>query len=128
HCQRGAEARLVADGDEDVQLAPSQLGVGGLVALDAFCFEEFEGEILALLVAELGHPLLERHIVRHRSRKNADEPDAQHLGLRLRKDPRRHQRCSGECHDEIASPHVLSSPTEKLNEWAEKYSMSFAAR
>ncbi len=105
---RRAQRRLVAGDQQDVDLARDELAIDSFVGVDARRLDELEGEIAALLIAELGHPLLERHVMRRTARQDAGVADAQHF-RRLRT---RHQRPCGrtaEQRNEFAPVHSITS-------------------
>ena len=92
----GAQRRLTARRQEDVDLARGEFAKRGLVALDARRLLVFEGEIPAFVITEFGHAAEEGFIERRVTRLDTDKANAQHLGDRLRpRDARVHQRRSG---------------------------------
>jgi hypothetical protein len=82
--KRRAQRGLVADGEEQVDLARRELAIAFLIALDICRLDVFEREVAAFLIAQLSHPLDEVGIKRGLSRLHTDKADAQRLGLLLR--------------------------------------------
>src|SRR6478752_4736569 len=74
-CPRRQQRRFVAPREQQVHTAPGQLAVGLIVAFDAWRLDKLEGEITALHVAKLGHPLLESGIMRGSSREHSRVAD-----------------------------------------------------
>jgi hypothetical protein len=64
---RSPQRRLVAGGEHDVHLPGGEFAIGDFVSFNARRLDVLEYEILALLIAELGHPLLECGIMRRLS-------------------------------------------------------------
>ena len=78
-CARRLQSDLRASAQHNIDFARSQFAVTALVIADAHDLDEFESEVSALLVPELGHALIESHPNRRFSGLGTERTDAQHL-------------------------------------------------
>src|SRR5262249_31859578 len=105
---RGAQRRLVADGEEHVDLARGKRAIVLFVAVDIRRLDVVEGEVAAFLITQLSHAPEKVGVDRRLPRLNADKAEPQYLRL-LRARRERPTRRAAEKGDELPPLHSITS-------------------